>query len=247
MSPKAAGLAAKMGFTNIKVMLQGVPGWKKNGQMMTASNQFVAEGNHVLVDLRTREAAASGHIARAVNIPLAELAEAEEDFPTGKTAPIVLYGNGDEARQGAKIIKGWGFKTIALVDGGLDGWRKAGLELEQGPTDTEINWVRLLGPEEVSIADFMKVADGQAANQVILYVRTSPEIEAGRFGNSIHIPLDEIEARLAELPKNKEIIAHCSTGARAEMAVSALKKHDFRARYLVAEVECAEGVCEIAE
>ncbi len=247
MSPKAAGLAAKMGFTNIKVMLQGAPGWKKAGQMMVASNRFVAEGNKVLVDLRTNEEASGGHIAGAVNIPLTELAEAAEDFPTAKTAPIVLYGNGEQARQAAKIIKGWGFKTIAMVDGGLAGWQKAGLGLEKGPSGAEINWVRILGPGEVSSADFLKAATGEAADQVILDVRTNDEIEAGRFDNSIHIPLDEIEARLAELPKDREILAHCTTGARAEMAVTALKKHDFKARFLVAEVECAEGVCEIAE
>lgn len=247
MSPKAAGLAAKMGFTNIKVMLQGVPGWKKSGQMMTASNRFVAEGNLVLVDLRPKDEAFSGHIARAVNIPLAELSEAEEEFPTAKAAPIVLYGNGEEARQGAKIIKGWGFKTIAMVDGGLPGWQKAGGQLQKGPVAGEINWVRSLGPDEVNIADFKLAATGKAANQVILDVRTSEESAAGRFDNCIQIPLDEIEARLAELPKDKEILAHCSTGARAEMAVSTLKKHDFKARFLVAEVDCEQGVCEVAE
>jgi rhodanese-related sulfurtransferase len=247
MSPKAAGLAAKMGFTNVKVMLEGVPAWKKSGQMMSASNQFVVEGNHVLIDLRSEEEAAAGHIARAVNIPLAELTDAEDDFPNSKTAPIVLYGNGDDARKAAKIIKGWGFKTISVVDGGLAGWQKAGNIMEKGPAGSEISWTRIMGPGEVSIADFQKAAAGEAAGQMILDVRTTDEIEAGRFSNSIHIPLDEIEARLAELPKDKEFLAHCSTGARAEMAISTLKKHNISARFLVAEVECEEGSCEIAE
>jgi len=247
MSPKAAGLAAKMGFSNIKVMLQGAPGWKKSGQMMVASNQFVAEGNHVLVDLRSREEAAAGHIARAVNIPLADLAESEESFLASKGAPVVLYGNGDEPLKAAKTIKGWGLKSIALVDGGLTGWQQAGNELMKGPAATEINWVRILGPDEVSIADFKKVAAGTAAGQIILDVRTNDEVGAGCFANSIQLPLDEIEARLAELPQDKELLVHCSTGARAEMAVSTLKKQGLRARFLVAEVECEEGVCEIAE
>ena len=247
MSPKAAGLATKMGFSNVKVMLQGVPGWKKGGQTLVASDRFVAEGNHVLIDLRRPEEAAAGHIARAVNIPLEDLAEAEDDFPASKTAPIVLYGNGDDARKGAKIIKGWGFKTVALVDGGLKGWQQGGRQLAKGPAADEIDWVRVLGPDEVNVADFKKAAAGEAAGRVILDVRGSEEIGAGCFANSIHIPLDQIEARLAELPKDKELFAHCSTGARAEMAVTTLKKNGFQARFLMAEVECEEGACEIAE
>lgn len=247
MSPKAAGLAAKMGFTNIKVMLQGVPGWKKAGQMVVASNQYVATGNRVLIDLRSPDEAAAGHIAGAVNIPLGQLNEAEDDFPTSKTAPIVVYGNGDDARKAAKIIKGFGFKTIALVDGGLDGWQKAGNVLAKGAAATEIDWVRILGPGEVAIAEFKQAATGAGGEQVILDVRTTDEAEAGHFANCIHLPLDEIEARLAELPKDRELLVHCSTGARAEMAVATLKKQGFKARFLVAEVECEEGVCEIAE
>lgn len=247
MSPKAAGQAVKMGFTNVKVMLQGVPGWKKTGQMMTADNKFVADGNIVLIDLRSPEEAAAGHIARAVNIPLAKLAEAGDDFPTSKAAPIVLYGNGDEVKKGAKIIKEFGFKTIAQVQGGIAGWQGAGHQLIKGAAASEIDWVRILGPDEVSTADFEKVVAGHGVNQVILDVRGKDEVSAGVFPGAVTIPLDELESRLGELPRDREVLTHCSTGARAELAVATLKKNGFKARYLVAEVECEDGECEIAE
>lgn len=247
MSPKAAGQAVKMGFTNVKVMLQGVPAWKKAGQMMVADNKFVAEANIVLIDLRSPEEAAAGHIARAVNIPLAKLAEAGDDFPASKTAPIVLYGNGDEVKKGAKIIKEWGFKTISQVKGGLAGWQSAGNQLVKGPTPFEINWVRILGADEISIADFEKALTGKTPDQVILDVRGKDEVPAGMFAGAIHIPLDELESRLSELPKDREILTHCSTGARAELAVVTLKKNGLKARFLLAEVECENGECEIAE
>ena len=70
MSSKSAGLAAKMGYTNIKVMLKGAPGWKKSGNMVVASTGFINNGNLVLVDLRSKKDAAAAHIPRAVNIPL---------------------------------------------------------------------------------------------------------------------------------------------------------------------------------
>lgn len=247
LSPKAAGMAVKLGFSNVKVMLQGAPGWKKGGQLMEASNQFVAEGNPVLIDLRTPEEAAAGHIARAVNIPLAKLAGAEADFPKSKAAPIVLYGNGDEVKKGAKSIKEWGYKSIAQVKGGLAGWQASGQQLVKGAAATEIKWVRILGADEVSLADFQKALAGKAPGQVILDVRGQDEVTGGKFATALNIPLDQLESRLAELPKDKEILAHCSTGARAELAVGTLKKNGLKARYLTAEVECEDGECEIAD
>jgi rhodanese-related sulfurtransferase len=247
MSPKAAGQAVKMGFTNVKVMLQGAPGWKKAGQMMVADHKFVAEGNIVLVDLRAPEEVAAGHIARAVNIPLAKLAEAADEFPASKAAPIVLYGNGDEAKKGAKIVKEFGFKTIAQLDGGLAGWQAAGHQLVKGTAGSEIKWVRILGADEVSIADFEKAVAGKASGQMILDVRGKDEVIGGIFPGAVNIPLDELESRLAELPKDQVILTHCSTGARAELAVAVLKKNGLKARFLLAEVACEDGECEVSE
>jgi rhodanese-related sulfurtransferase len=38
------------------------------------------------------------------------------------------------------------------------------------------------------------------------------------------IPAEEIKDRTAEIPKDKLIITHCSTGVRAEMAYHTLKE-----------------------
>ena len=118
--------------------------------------------------------------------------------------------------------------------------------LETGPAAAEINWVRILGKGEVGIADFKKALTG-APGQAVLDVRTNDEAATGKFDNAIHIPLDELEARLAELPKDKEILVHCTTGARAEMAWQALGKAGYKSRFLVADVECEGGGCKIID
>ncbi len=48
---------------------------------------------------------------------------------------------------------------------------------------------------------------------------------------------EEILDRLAELPKDKRIIIHCSTGVRAEMAYHKLKEKGYNAAFLNAKVE----------
>jgi rhodanese-related sulfurtransferase len=246
MSTKSAGLAKKMGYANVKVMLQGEPGWEKAGHHLVASQKLVETGNIVLVDVRTPSEVKQSHIPRAVNIPMANLADAKDDFPSRKAAPIVIYGSNGDTKKAADIIREWGYKKVSLVPGGLEGYKAKGGEVATGEAASEIVWKRKLGEGEVTVEEFMKAASG-TAGQVILDVRTKEEVADGMFKNAIHIPLDEIESRASELPKDKEILVHCSTGARAQMAWEALKKEGFNSRFLVGDVECENGDCEVVE
>ncbi len=247
LSPKSAGMAKKMGYTKVRAMLVGEPGWQEAGHRVVAAMDFVKKGNIVLVDLRSPEEAAAGHIPRAVNLPFAGLAGQEDLFPAKKSAPIVVYGNGDEAEQAAGTIMEWGYKNVALVPGGLAGWQQAGNELATGPVATEIKWVRTMEKGEVSAADFRAVAEAGSEQAVILDVRTNDEVAEGKFAGALHIPLDEIENRLAELPLDRELLVHCTTGARAEMAAKQLIKAGHKARFLVADVACTAEGCTISE
>ncbi len=245
MSPNSAAMAKKLGYTNLHVMVEGVPGWKKAGKSVTASEKFVQTGNIVLIDLRSKEEYEAGHIPRAHNIPMASLAAKEDSFPT--KAPTVVYANSFvEAQKGYNMIKKWGVKTISIWPGGEKSWAAKGNKLATGPTPATIAWVRQLGKGEVTLTEFKKAMDG-GGNQVILDVRTKDEVQTGVLKNSISIPLDEIEKRVGELPKGKELLIHCSTGARAEMAKAALDKAGLKSRVLIADVECEQGKCEIKD
>ncbi|MDR9501850.1 MAG: rhodanese-like domain-containing protein [Desulfurivibrionaceae bacterium] len=246
MSTSSAGLAVKLGYTNIKVMLAGVPGWKKAGNHVVASDEFVKKGNIVLVDLRSSKEYEAGHIPRAHNIPMEDIEYAEYELPYSTVAPIVVYGNGDDAKKAYKMIKGWGYKKSSLAGMDFAAWKKAGGPVETGVTPEEIVWKRVLGKHEISIAEFVKSADG-ADDTLIVDVRTKDEAAAGKFATARHIPLDEIQNQLESLPKDKEMLIHCTTGARAEMAATELRNAGFKSRYLVANVECDGADCEVSE
>lgn len=244
LSPASAATAKKMGYTNIKVLLKGVPGWKKAGQTLVASDSFIEKGNIVLVDVRTEAESAAGHIPRAVNIPLADLAASESDFPV--KAPVVVYGNGDDAIKAYKMIGKWGLKTVALVEGGLEGYVARGHQVVSGTPETEISWTRILGKGEIGLDAFRKAAEAGGKNVIILDVRTPEEIAGGKLTGAVTIPLDLLEAKIGELPKDKEIITYCSTGARAEMAYQVLVKNGYKSQFLVADVACeGDGNCSI--
>lgn len=61
----------------------------------------------------------------------------------------------------------------------------------------------------------------------LLDVRTEEEYNTAKIKNSHLMPINEIELRYNELPKNKEIIVYCHHGIRSAKAVEFLKSKNF--------------------
>jgi rhodanese-related sulfurtransferase len=65
----------------------------------------------------------------------------------------------------------------------------------------------------------------------VLDVRPSEEYRAAHIPGALSIPLDDLERRLGELPRDREVVAYCR-GPYCVLAVEAvevLKAHGFRA------------------
>ena len=75
---------------------------------------------------------------------------------------------------------------------------------------TELARRAYLGPEDTDAVDtdelLRRLDNGHA---VILDVRPEPEYAGGHLPGAIHIPLEELTDRLAELPRDREIVAYC--------------------------------------
>jgi phage shock protein E len=83
----------------------------------------------VVIDVRTPEEYASGHIPGAVNIPFDQVARriAEIDAPHG----VALYCMvGPRARKGESALLAAGYEKIFHLEGGLAAWQAAGLPIE---------------------------------------------------------------------------------------------------------------------
>ncbi len=82
-----------------------------------------------VIDVRTPEEYASGHIPGAVNIPFDEVAKriADVDAPHG----VALYCMvGPRARKGEAALLEAGYETVFHLEGGLAAWQAAGLPVE---------------------------------------------------------------------------------------------------------------------
>jgi phage shock protein E len=69
-------------------------------------------------------------------------------------------------------------------------------------------------------------------------VRGPSEYAAGHFPGAINISLDELPAKLDDLPSDKFVVVHCRTGVRGEMAYLLLKEKGFDVKYLKAGCQC---------
>jgi NADPH-dependent 2,4-dienoyl-CoA reductase/sulfur reductase-like enzyme/rhodanese-related sulfurtransferase len=85
---------------------------------------------------------------------------------------------------------------------------------------------------DVTLAQWHEVAALDTKRTVLLDVRRADERAKGFIPGSIHIPLDEVRARLGELPRDREIIVHCQSGQRSYFACRILAQHGFRVRNL---------------
>ena len=75
----------------------------------------------------------------------------------------------------------------------------------------------------------------EAGDVVVLDVRPDLEYRSGHIPQARSIPMDELDTRLGELSRKKEIIAYCRGPycVFADEAVALLQKHGYRARRLV--------------
>ena len=239
MSPFSAREAVKLGHTNVKVISSGLHGWKKSkGLVVLPANglkkMIHEDSSYVLIDLRSKEASTAGHIKGAVSIPEADLAAAKDKFPKDKSAPVILYSD-DQASAGAfASVRGWGYKNTTILNGGAKAWDG---KFFPGDPGSKIVYVKKLKPGEITINDFKQVAADKPADKVILDVRDSG---VATIPGAVNIPQAELADRLAELPKDKEIIIHCNTGIMANMALKTLQDNGYKARYVDAVVQVSD-------
>jgi rhodanese-related sulfurtransferase/DNA-binding transcriptional ArsR family regulator len=84
--------------------------------------------------------------------------------------------------------------------------------------------------EEVDVTELL--ARAEAGDVVVIDVRPDPEYAAWHLPGAFHIPLEQLEDRLEELPTDRDVVAYCRGAycAMAHDAVRLLRAHGRRAR-----------------
>lgn len=62
------------------------------------------------------------------------------------------------------------------------------------------------------------------AGAKIVDVRSPDEFRDGGFPGAVNIPLQDLQRRLGEIPKEKPVVLYCASGARSGMGARMLKQ-----------------------
>jgi rhodanese-related sulfurtransferase len=66
---------------------------------------------------------------------------------------------------------------------------------------------------------------------LLVDVRSPAEFASAHAPETVNIPLQELGARLAEIPRDKPVVVGCASGTRSGMASLMLKKNGYRQVY----------------
>jgi rhodanese-related sulfurtransferase len=92
-------------------------------------------GGPVLIDVRSREEYAEGHIPGAINIPYDRITDRLEDLQQFEERGIVLYcRTGRRAGIAESALLEAGFENLRDLDGHMVEWLEAGLPVEPAST-----------------------------------------------------------------------------------------------------------------
>ena len=104
------------------------------GTLITAdqlAHRIQAGSPPLVLDVRTREEYAQGHIPGAINIPHDELPTRLAELPIAKSEEVVVHcQSGGRARLAEEALRGSGYSNVLDLEGHWRGWQGAGLPTE---------------------------------------------------------------------------------------------------------------------
>ncbi len=212
------GLTAPPGYfpQNVLMNIKGYDSLDsvlKRGEKPLSPDAFEAAANEtsaLMLDTREAPDFAKGHIPNSINIGLeSNFAQwVGEMIPDVKQEILLITYPGKEEEAITRLSRvGYDF-AIGFLEGGFDSWKKA---------KKEYDTIKRITPEE-----FEKAYHGE--RPLVIDVRKKSEYDSEHIIGAINIPLNEINAHLAQFPKDKPFMLHCQGGYRSMIAASILKQ-----------------------
>jgi rhodanese-related sulfurtransferase len=96
------------------------------------ATQLINRNDALVVDLRSAEDYAKGHILGAKSMPLADIERRADELEKHKAKPVIVHcGDGNRSGNGVAILRKLGFGNVSNLSGGYAAWHQAGLPVEK--------------------------------------------------------------------------------------------------------------------
>jgi glyoxylase-like metal-dependent hydrolase (beta-lactamase superfamily II)/rhodanese-related sulfurtransferase len=162
----------------------------------------------VLIDTRSPAEFGAGHPAGALSVSLDGQYASWVGTLVRPDQRIVILAAPEREEEAVMRLARVGYEVVGLLDGGAEGWAKAGL-----PMDT-------IAQEPA--------AEALAPGRHVLDVRRLAEFRLVHRADAVHVPLAQLAERNGELDPGAEWVIVCASGYRSSIAASVLQRAGFR-------------------
>lgn len=210
--PKYFPLNVKMnkeGYEDVQTVM-------KRGLMALTPDEFEKAANQtqaLILDVRSPEAFAQGHIPRSVFIGIdGSFAPWAGALIADTSQEILLVTPPGREEEVITRLSRVGFdRTLGYLKDGFESWKNAGKDFDRVESVTAEELKNRLEKDHIVVVDVRK--PGEFNNEHVL--------------NAVNIPLDFINEQFDEFPKDKSFAVHCAGGYRSMIAASILKSRGY--------------------
>jgi hydroxyacylglutathione hydrolase len=164
-----------------------------------------------MLDVRDAPEHAKGHLAGSINIGLSGQYATWAGTILDRSKPIVIIAEPGREQEAALRLGRIGFDHVK-------GYLKGGMEALASRPD-------LVWSTERLNATLIAEALASANPPLVLDVRNPREWATKHIEGSTNIPLNHLQERIAEIPRDRRIAVHCAGGYRSSIAVSILHQY----------------------
>ncbi len=164
-----------------------------------------------ILDVRDAAEYAKGHLAGSINVGLGGQYATWAGTVLNRAKPIVIIAEPAREQEAALRLGRIGFDHVK-------GYLRGGMEALAGRED-------LVWPTERVTAPMVAAELGSADPPLLLDIRSPREWATKHIAGSINIPLNHLQERIAEIPRDRGIAVHCAGGYRSSIAASILHQY----------------------
>ena len=245
LSVDSAEIFKKLGYADVAVYRNGIPGWMQKMQPLLAEESHIKKGNVVLIDTAVGQDTIVTSANQIIQLSLADLKSGKGQAllaELSRNAPLVVIERGKMAAVNEVLeeLRDLDFRRLAYFP--ITAWQGG---LAAAPTPKVATWAPVYGPGQVAPKAFENAV---ASGQFILDVRPAADHAYGHFKGAINIPVEELANESSKVPQGQPVFVHCATGAKSQKTYDILGRKGYaNVSYLDAEVACKGESCTIKE
>ena len=164
-----------------------------------------------ILDVRDAAEYAKGHLAGSINIGLGGQYATWAGTVLDRAKPIVIIAEPGREEEAAVRLGRIGFDHVK-------GYMQGGMEALAGRPDLVWPTARISAP---MVAEELAGANAP----LVLDIRNPREWATKHIDGSVNVPLNHLQERLAEIPRDRPIAVHCAGGYRSSIAASILQQY----------------------